>query len=158
MTLPDRPAPRVITPTTVTRPYDLEPVPPAPLDLPPGAEVRIVEYRQYAGGLVPIYEVQQRIEPTPPRDLKPGPLLDPAAQRLLAGGIGGGALAAGVGWGVAQILGQIAGLGTGGLLALALLIAAARWAGRARTTNITIHQTATGMFGRNHQTTERTGK
>ncbi|MGW4087070.1 hypothetical protein ACWEGS_28960 [Streptomyces sp. NPDC004822] len=38
--------------------------------------------------------------PTPARDLTPQPLLDPLAQRLLAGGVGGGVL----GWGAGEFL------------------------------------------------------
>lgn len=155
MSLPEhvRPAERVIAPTRIAPGYDLEAAPAAPLDLPDGAEVRIVEYRQYAGGLVPVYAVQQRVERTAPRDLSPEPLLDRQAQRMLAGGVGGGTLAAGVGYGAGQIFGGLAGLGTGGLFALALLLAAAKWSGKGRTTHLTVNQHAAGLFGRNHSST-----
>lgn len=156
MSLPDhiRPTERVIAPTRIAPGYDLEPAPAAPLHLPPGAEVRIVGYQPYADGFIPIKEVVHHTERTPERDLTPQPLLDPAAQRMLAGGIGAGAAGAGIGWGVAQVLGALTGLSAGTVFALALLLAAAKWSGRARTTHLTVHQTA-GMFGRNHHTTTR---
>ncbi|RLL67005.1 hypothetical protein [Streptomyces sp. Z26] len=153
MPLPE-PVRRTVTPTAVTpaRPYDITPAPPRPVA--PAAARRIVGYQPYGGAMVPVYEVQQPTVPTAPRDLTPQPLLDPQAQRLLAGGLGAGAAGAGLGYGVGQILGAVAGLGTGGLLALVLLIAAARWTTGART-HVTVHQHAHGLFGRNHHTYHR---
>jgi hypothetical protein len=61
-----------------------------------------------------------------PRDLTPQPLLDPVAQRMLGAGVGGGALAAGVGWGASEAVGAIAGIGTGTMLWLACFVVAVR--------------------------------
>lgn len=60
-----------------------------------------------------------------PRDLSPQPLFDPLAQRMLGAGVGGGALSAGAGWGIAQVVSAAAG-GVTGIVALALLLLAAR--------------------------------
>ncbi|NUS22695.1 MAG: hypothetical protein HOV92_00500 [Streptomyces sp.] len=84
----------------------------------------------------------QHYEAAPPRDLAPQPLFDPLAQRL----VGGGALAAGVGWGGAQLLNAAAGAGTG-LLAFVLLFLLAR-----RRPDVRIHQEVhqhASWFGRN---------
>lgn len=153
MSLPEhvRPAERTVIPTSVAPRYDVEPVVDAPLDLPPGAEVRIVGYQPYAGGLVPIREVVHHIERTPERNLAPVPLLDPAAQKMLGGGIGVGCAAAGVGWGIGE---AASGLGVGGGLVILAIIVAAKWSGRARVTqNVNVHQHAHGWLGRNHHTT-----
>ncbi|MEI5102464.1 hypothetical protein RB200_33135 [Streptomyces sp. PmtG] len=56
-----------------------------------------------------------------PRDLSPLPLLDPVAQRLIGGGIGGGALSAGVGYGTGQAISAAAGFTSGAGLWLVLL-------------------------------------
>lgn len=56
----------------------------------------------------------------------PRSAIDPRAQVLAAGGI----FAAGTGWGVGQILSSLAGLGGGALLALAVLLIAARMPSR----------------------------
>jgi hypothetical protein len=61
-----------------------------------------------------------------PRDLTPQPVLDPVAQRMLGAGIGGGALAAGVGWGFAEAAGVFAGMSTGTILWALLLAGAIR--------------------------------
>jgi hypothetical protein len=61
-----------------------------------------------------------------PRDLTPQPLLDPVAQRMLGAGIGGGALAAGVGWGAAETIGAFAGVGTGTFVLGICLLGAVR--------------------------------
>ncbi len=66
---------------------------------------------------------------TQPRDLTPLPLLDPVAQRLLGAGVGGGALAAGIGYGIGQVVSAFAGLESGGLLWLAFLFIAVRTPG-----------------------------
>lgn len=78
----------------------------------------------YGRGMVP---VERELAPplparTAPRDLTPQPLIDARAQIL----VGGGACAAGVGWGAGQILNAFAGLGSGAVLALALLLIAAK--------------------------------
>jgi len=93
-------------------------------------------------------EFVQPMQPSPPRDLAPQPLIDPIAQRM----VGGGALGAGVGWGAAQVFNAIAGAGTG-LLAFALLLLAARLVGGR--TSVTIHQEVhqhSGWFGSNNTT------
>ncbi|MFD0416110.1 hypothetical protein [Streptomyces sp. NPDC127108] len=59
---------------------------------------------------------------TEPRDLSPLPLLDPVAQRLIGGGIGGGALSAGVGYGAGQAISAAAGFASGAGLWLVLLL------------------------------------
>ncbi|MFI1973016.1 hypothetical protein [Streptomyces cinnamoneus] len=61
-----------------------------------------------------------------PRDLTPLPLLDPIAQRLMGAGIGGGALAAGVGYGIGEAVNALAGLGSGALVWVALTVLAWR--------------------------------
>lgn len=66
--------------------------------------------------------------PYHPRDLTPAPLFDPLAQRMIGAGVGGGAFAAGAGWGVGQALAPLAGVGSGGVLWLAFLLVAARTA------------------------------
>lgn len=92
----------------------------------------------------------QPATPTPPRDLTPQPLFDPIAQRMLCGGVGGGTLGAGAGWGAAQLLNAVAGAGTG-LLVLALLLLAARTMGGRSVTNIQVHNHNRG-FGRSTTT------
>jgi hypothetical protein len=75
---------------------------------------------------------------TPPRDLAPLPLLDPLALRMLGAGVGGGVFAAGVGYGVGQIISAIAG-GVTGIALLALLLLMARFTAPSMTTkNIAI--------------------
>ncbi|GGO55396.1 hypothetical protein GCM10012287_46570 [Streptomyces daqingensis] len=129
------------TDTRVHRPAPLTVHPPAPA---PAVERRIVGYEHYAGGLVPVYEQHAPTLPTPPRDLTPQPLFDPRAQRYLAAGVGTGAAAAGIGWGIGQAL---TGLTTGaGIWILAALIALAT--NRSGATHITQHNTATGLFSR----------
>jgi hypothetical protein len=68
-----------------------------------------------------------------PRDLTPLPLLDPLAQRFVGAGIGGGALAAGVGYGVGQMLTAFAGIGSGAMLWLAVIVVALRTPARVMT-------------------------
>lgn len=68
-----------------------------------------------------------------PRDLTPLPLLDPIAQRFIGAGIGGGTLAAGVGWGTGEIINAAAGFGSGALLWVALIVLALRTPTRAIT-------------------------
>jgi hypothetical protein len=60
-----------------------------------------------------------------PRDLTPQPVLDPLAQRMLAGGVGVGAAGAGVGFGLNQLAAGIALMGSSGLAILAALLLAA---------------------------------
>ncbi|MFJ7967054.1 hypothetical protein [Streptomyces sp. NPDC096324] len=66
-----------------------------------------------------------------PRDLTPLPLLDPVAQRFLGAGLGGGALAAGVGYGVGEVLSAAAGISGGALVWVAVIVLALRAPARA---------------------------
>ncbi|WP_069886072.1 hypothetical protein, partial [Streptomyces luteocolor] len=67
---------------------------------------------------------------TEPRDLTPLPLLDPVAQRFIGMGIGGGALSAGVGYGIGQIISAAAGFGSGAAMWIALIVLALRMPAR----------------------------
>ncbi|WP_445284499.1 hypothetical protein [Streptomyces sp. DSM 118148] len=66
-----------------------------------------------------------------PRDLTPLPLLDPIAQRFVGAGIGAGALAAGVGWGVSEVINAVAGFASGAAMWIALAVLAWRMPARA---------------------------
>ncbi|MFE9812149.1 hypothetical protein [Streptomyces sp. NPDC005548] len=66
-----------------------------------------------------------------PRDLTPLPLLDPIAQRFMGAGLGGGALAAGVGYGVGEIVSAAAGISGGALVWVAVIVLALRAPARA---------------------------
>ncbi|WP_392966911.1 hypothetical protein [Streptomyces sp. LN245] len=68
---------------------------------------------------------------TEPRDLTPLPLLDPLAQRFLGAGLGGGALAAGIGYGVGEIVSAAAGISGGALVWVAVIVLALRTPARA---------------------------
>ncbi|MER7690682.1 hypothetical protein [Streptomyces sp. NPDC097610] len=68
-----------------------------------------------------------------PRDLTPLPLLDPIAQRLMGAGIGGGALSAGVGYGVGEVINAAAGISGGALVWVAVIVLALRTPARAIT-------------------------
>ncbi|MFF7040136.1 hypothetical protein [Streptomyces massasporeus] len=140
------PALRPDLPTAPT--YD-----PATLDLYPPAPTA-VELAAERGPVVWVPDAYGRMVPMPkhlappsmtrpePRDLTPLPLLDPIAQRLLGAGIGGGVCSAGVGYGVGEAINAAAGLGTGGLMWIALAILAWRTpvravsSGRGSTVNI----------------------
>lgn len=79
----------------------------------------------YGEGMVAVRRSQvQPTAPTPARDLAPLPLLDQTAQRLIGAGIGGGALSAGLGWGIGQALTPLAGINTGSFMWLAIMVAA----------------------------------
>jgi hypothetical protein len=108
--------------------------------------------------MVPV--LKEYVQPMPmpvPRDLTPQPVLDPLAQRMLAGGVGVGAAGAGVGFGLNQLAAGVAMMGTSGLAILAALLLAAggmrgrsvvnvrneahthvhqKWLGRTNVTNI----------------------
>lgn len=104
------------------------------------------------GQMVPMRRSQAPapVQPTPPRDLSPQPVLDPLAQRLLGGGIGGGALAAGVGWGAAQVVGAATAAGAG-LIGWAILLVLLLKPGRRGGDTYNITKTAnitTRTFGR----------
>ena len=68
----------------------------------------------------------QVMQPTPARDLTPLPLIDPIASRMMGGGIGGGALAAGVGWGAAQVISAAAAASGAALFWLAVITLACK--------------------------------
>ncbi|MFD9394196.1 hypothetical protein ACFWBB_26690 [Streptomyces sp. NPDC060000] len=84
----------------------------------------------------------QPTAPSPARDLSPQPLLDPLAQRMLAGGVGGGVL----GWGAGDFLAgasklvSAAASGGSAVAAMALLLLAWKMSPSSRpgkTVNIT---------------------
>lgn len=95
----------------------------------------------------------QPVAPTTPRDLIPQPVLDPLAQRLLAGGVGVGAAGAGLGFGLGQLAAGIALMGTSGLAILVGLLLAARMFGPRQVTNVRqeVHNHNRG-FGRSTTT------
>ncbi|MFI8850244.1 hypothetical protein ACIGW3_08640 [Streptomyces sp. NPDC053499] len=97
---------------------------------------------------MPKHAAPPPVHPTPPRDLSPLPLLDPIAQRFMGAGIGGGALSAGVGYGVGQVFSSLAGAGSGALLWLLVIGLALRAAPRAAQTHVTQHITAHGFLSR----------
>lgn len=68
-----------------------------------------------------------------PRDLAPLPLLDPIAQRFIGAGIGGGALSAGVGYGIGEVINAVAGFSSGAAMWIALAVLAWRTPVRALT-------------------------
>lgn len=106
-------------------PFALPEQPLTPSAVVPATEREVVWVPDaYGRGMVPITRdlAPPLPERTPPRDLTPAPLIDPRAQVLAAGGIGIGA----AGWGVGQLLNALAGVGSGALLAVALLVLAAR--------------------------------
>ncbi|WEO97852.1 hypothetical protein A6P39_029660 [Streptomyces sp. FXJ1.172] len=104
-----------------------------------------IELSQDRGPVVWVPDAYGRMVPMPkhlapppmpmpePRDLTPLPLLDPIAQRLLAAGIGGGALAAGVGYGAAEVIDAATGFGSGVVFWLAVILLALRAPSRAVT-------------------------
>ncbi|MFF0304961.1 hypothetical protein ACFYTV_30165 [Streptomyces sp. NPDC004562] len=118
----------------LTHDVPTEPYVPAPAAVELAAERQPVVWVPDAyGRMVPM---PKHVAPPPmarpePRDLTPLPLLDPLAQRLMGAGIGGGALAAGVGYGIGEAINALAGLGSGALLWVALAVLAWRTPGRA---------------------------
>ncbi|WP_069815330.1 hypothetical protein [Streptomyces sp. TP-A0874] len=122
---------------TLSAPYvPTEPYAPAPAAVELAAERGPVVWVPDAyGRMVPM---PKHLAPPPmarpePRDLTPLPLLDPTAQRLMGAGIGGGALAAGVGYGIGEAVNALAGLGSGALVWIALAVLAWRTPARAMT-------------------------
>lgn len=79
------------------------------------------------GEMVPVRKSQAPapVPASPARDLAPQSLIDPLAQRLLAGGLGVGAAGAGLGFGLGQLAAGIALMGTSGLALLVGLLLAA---------------------------------
>ncbi|GAA2291412.1 hypothetical protein OKJ48_42195 [Streptomyces kunmingensis] len=127
--------------------YDTEPYAAAvevhqPISIEPTAPHRAVELSTERGPVVWVPDAYGRMVPMPkhlapppmlrpePRDLTPQPLLDPVAQRFLGAGIGGGALAAGVGYGVGEAISAVTGAGSGALLWIALIVLACRMPSR----------------------------
>lgn len=119
MTLPDR------LPTHVGQPQPTI-VQPAAVELYADRPVVYVQSADNPNQSVAVYrDLVQPPAAYQPRDLTPQPLIDPVAQRLLAGGVGGGTLAAGVGYGLGQAVGALAaGFPVLALFAIAALIAA----------------------------------
>jgi hypothetical protein len=156
MSLPDR-RPATLGQPVPPDPYTVvEPRAVMPVDRPP---IAFVPDPYNPGRSVAVDA--RLLQPLPayqPRDLTPVPLLDPLAQRLLAAGIGGGAAAAGVGWGLGEALNGLAGVSSGALFWLALLLAAARLPGaRGR---VQIHQEThvinhNRWLGRSHTSTHQ---
>ncbi|WP_314412529.1 hypothetical protein [Streptomyces sp. DSM 40484] len=117
---------------------------PAPVDLYAPAPAA-VELSAEQGPVVWVPDAWGRMVPMPkhlapppmampePRDLTPLPLLDPIAQRFLGAGLGGGALAAGVGYGIGEVISAAAGFTSGAAMWAALAVLAWRMPARALT-------------------------
>ncbi|MFB7334931.1 hypothetical protein ACFC00_25265 [Streptomyces adustus] len=129
---PNAPAVRAVA---VHRPQPLDPYDPGPsavLD-PYGERQPVVWVPDAYGRMVPM---PKHLAPAPvlatePRDLTPLPLLDPIAQRFMGAGLGGGALAAGIGYGVGEIVSAAAGISGGALVWAAVIVLALRAPARA---------------------------
>ncbi|WP_406360861.1 hypothetical protein OID55_19670 [Streptomyces sp. NBC_00715] len=115
-----------------------------PASLTPYAPTRTaVELAAERGPVVWVPDAYGRMVPMPkhlapapmarpePRDLTPLPLLDPLAQRFMGAGLGGGALAVGVGYGVGEVLSAAAGISGGALVWVAVIVLALRAPARA---------------------------
>ncbi|MET8401689.1 hypothetical protein [Streptomyces sp900116325] len=121
------PAERAVT---VHQPQPLAPYDPGPsmaMD-PYGERQPVVWVPDAYGRMVPM---PKHLAPAPvaapePRDLTPLPLLDPVAQRLMGAGLGGGALAAGIGYGVGEVISAVAGISGGALVWVAVIVLALR--------------------------------
>ncbi|MFD7049644.1 hypothetical protein ACFWBS_08355 [Streptomyces mirabilis] len=128
------PAERAVTihqPTPLA-PYDLA----APVAMDPYAERQPVVWVPDAyGRMVPMpkHLAPPAVVAPAPRDLARLPLLDPIAQRLMGAGIGGGALSAGAGYGIAEVINAAAGFSGGALIWIALVVLALRTPARAIT-------------------------
>ncbi|RBM05651.1 hypothetical protein [Streptomyces sp. PT12] len=123
---PDLPSPHVTTPAAIELATDR------------GRVVWVPD--AYGTGMVPITRdlAPAMPQPTEPRDLTPRPAIDPRAQVLVAGGAGAGLAGAGL----AQLVNALAAFGTAGLLAIGLILAAAKMPRRqAPTSNTHIHVT-----------------
>lgn len=114
------------------------------------------------GRMVPVLRSQAdamlaAMPATAPRDLAPQPLIDSRAQLVIASGIGTGAAAAGVGWGLGQILAPLAAITSSGLLwavCLAAVIArTGRRAVRGGNTYVTHTHVRAAWWGRASSTT-----
>jgi hypothetical protein len=156
MTLPDR------RPATTTGQPMYQPQPISGVVQPYASmhveERRVVGYTEHAGMLLPVYETRTEPAVYQQRDLTPQPLLDPVAQRMIGAGIGGGAAAAGIGWGLGEAFSGLAGVGTGTLIWLAILLATAKLPsamGRPRVTNNTHVTNNNRWLGRSTTTTHQ---
>jgi hypothetical protein len=111
------------------------------------------------GQMVPMRKDQAPapMERLPPRDLTPVPLVDPVAQRVVAGGVGAGAAGAGIGWGIGQALAGIAAVGgVTALVAVVVLLALARaHAGRTTVHNHTTVNNSNRWLGRSTTNTRQ---
>lgn len=110
---------------------------------------RVVGYERHAGMLLPVYEappVPARVETVV---VHRG--FDPIAQRLLATG----GAAAGLGWGIGQVLSPLTAGGGGVLTWVALLLIAARMRPAARTTTMHITTNNRGWLSHSHTTANR---
>lgn len=104
------------------------------------------------GEMVPVRKSQApaAVQVGPVRDLTPQPLIDPLAQRLLAGGLGVGAAGAGLGFGFGQLFAGVALMGTSGLaLLVGLLLAAGMRGGSVTHVRQEVHNHAR-WFGKTH--------
>ncbi|WTX00946.1 hypothetical protein OG216_46825 (plasmid) [Streptomycetaceae bacterium NBC_01309] len=90
-----------------------------------------------------------------PRDLAPQPVVDPMAQRIVAGGVAVGAAGAGVGWGMGQALMGIAAFsGSGTVLGMLLGLLFARALGPSTTVHHhETHVTHRSLLARSSVTT-----
>ncbi|MER7675365.1 hypothetical protein [Streptomyces sp. NPDC096934] len=116
---------------------------PASLTLYSPTPAAAVELAAERGPVVWVPDAYGRMVPMPkhlapppmvmpePRDLAPLPLLDPIAQRCVGAGFGGGALAAGVGYGVGEVVSAAAGISGGALVWVAVIVLALRAPARA---------------------------
>lgn len=103
------------------------------------------------GEMVPVRKSQAPapVPSSPVRDLTPQPLIDPLAQRLLAGGLGVGAAGAGVGFGLGQLAAGLALMGSSGFaLLVGLLLSAGMRGGSVTHVRQEVHNHAK-WFGRN---------
>ncbi|WP_369188889.1 hypothetical protein [Streptomyces sp. R08] len=148
--LEHRPAPvELHTPQPLT-PYD----PTAPAVELYGERGPVVWVPDAYGRMVPMpkHLAPPPVLATAPRDLTPLPLLDPIAQRFIGAGIGGGALSAGAGYGIGQVISAAAGFGSGAAMWIALLVIALRMPARSITDGregSTVH-IRRAVFKRNH--------
>ncbi|MEV4046687.1 hypothetical protein [Streptomyces sp. NPDC049744] len=158
-------------PRTALQPYETPLA--APLQAPLSGPVELYGERQTTEPVVYVPDAYGRMMPvsrsqadalmaavpaTAPRDLSPQPLLDSRAQLVLAGGLGTGAAAAGLGWGMGQFLAPLAAVTTSGavwVLALLLLAGAGgRRAMRGGDTYVTHNHTHAKWWGKACATTK----
>lgn len=111
------------------------------------------------GRMVPVSRSQAdallaTVPATRPRDLTPQPLIDSRAQLVLAGGLGTGAAAAGVGYGLGQVLAPLAAIGSSGVLWALAMVAVVGAASRRSTTYVTHNHTQARWWGKATTTTK----